>query len=193
MYTNIAVAVLLWAVYYFIHSFLAGEKCKNKIRNTLGWSNRQYRLFYSTVAVLGLVPVLGFLATTRSPFLLEKTEWLKYISLALSTWGVVLIKQAMKKYRWSAFLGFADENKATLQTSGIFGYIRHPLYAGTLLLLVGFWLFIPNVLNLTTVVVSLVYLRIGIGLEEKKLIQQYGSAYISYKKEVPALVPRIKR
>ncbi|MFT6214861.1 MAG: protein-S-isoprenylcysteine O-methyltransferase Ste14 [Roseivirga sp.] len=37
----------------------------------------------------------------------------------------------------------------------------------------------------------LIYLPIGIYLEEKKLIQTYGKAYIKYKEEVPALIPKI--
>lgn len=34
-----------------------------------------------------------------------------------------------------------------------------------------------------------IYILIGIRLEERKLVQQFGSDYLSYKDEVPALIP----
>jgi protein-S-isoprenylcysteine O-methyltransferase Ste14 len=118
---------------------------------------------------------------------------LKFTSLALSTWGVIIIKMAFKNYRLREFLGFKDmPDQLNLAQSGILKYVRHPIYTGTILLFIGFWLFIPNVLNLVTVICTFLYLPIGIRLEEQKLEEEYGDLYRRYKDKVPALIPDLE-
>ena len=79
-----------------------------------------------------------------------------------------------------------------LKKDGILGYVRHPIYTGTILVILGFFLFIPNLPTLVSCMCMLLYLPIGIYLEEKKLIALYGSAYLEYRDKVPALFPRLK-
>jgi protein-S-isoprenylcysteine O-methyltransferase Ste14 len=55
----------------------------------------------------------------------------------------------------------------------------------------GYFLFEPTLANLASALCIFLYLPLGIYLEEKKLIQQYGDRYIQYKKEVPAILPKI--
>lgn len=57
----------------------------------------------------------------------------------------------------------------------------------------GFWFFIPNVLNLVSILCVFLYLKIGIRLEETKLTEKYGDEYIRYMKEVPAVLPDLIR
>lgn len=192
LYANIGLTILLWGIYFFLHSALATSSIKGVVRNVLNWSERAYRRAYSLVAGLTLLPVFYYLSTTKSDVLLTKGEFLKYFSLALSTWGIIIIKQAMKG-RMSQFLGLKSEQIAErLSREGLYRYVRHPLYLGTILLCLGFWLFIPNVLNLVSVLCIFLYLKVGIRLEERKLIQKFGDEYIRFRKVVPAIFPDIK-
>jgi len=194
MLTNIGLTIIFWIFYFFIHSFLANRFVKNRIISALHLSNKVYRLLYSSISILFLLPIFYFLSATKSDFILSQTQVLKFISLALSTWGVIIIKMAFKNYRLREFLGFSNnEGRLELIQSGILKYIRHPIYSGTILLFIGFWLFIPNVLNLVTVICTFLYLPIGIRLEEQKLEEEYGDLYRKYKEKVPALIPNMEQ
>lgn len=194
MLTNIVLTIIFWVFYFFIHSFLADKFIKEKILNTLNLSTQTFRLVYSLISTLSLLPIFYFLSSTKSDFLLPQTQTLKFISLALSTWGVIIIKMAFKNYPLREFLGLKNtQTEFELVQLGILKYVRHPIYTGTILLFIGFWLFIPNILNLVTVLCTFLYLPIGIRLEEQKLIDEYGDDYLKYMEKVPALIPNLKK
>lgn len=119
----------------------------------------------------------------------------QFIGLIFATYGIIIMKRAFKNYPIHEFLGFKVSENATepLRTGGILQYIRHPLYAGTILVFIGFWLFAPTLANLITVVMSITYIFVGIKLEEAKLLKTYGRAYEEYKKQVPMLIPSFRR
>jgi protein-S-isoprenylcysteine O-methyltransferase Ste14 len=174
----------LWAIYYALHSILALDS----IKSSVPFSARVYRLLYSTFAGLGLLFVLFFGASLESAFLIAPGNNTTYIGLILAGAGVLLIKRAFRKYSFRGFLGFKKE-ESTLQTTGLQARMRHPLYTGTILLVLGYFIFNPLMVNLVSLVSLLIYLPFGIRLEEKKLIKQFGQAYIKYRQQVPALFP----
>lgn len=192
-YANIALTLLLWGIYFSLHSVLANVGIKKSIQRAMKWPERRYRMVYSAVAVITLLPVFYFLSTTRSDLVLRKGGFLQYVSLAFSTWGIIVIKLALKG-RVLGFLGFKNEpTDGGLNRKGLYQYCRHPLYLGTVLLSVGFWFFIPNVLNMVSILCIFLYLKIGIRLEETKLTEKYGDEYARYMKEVPAVFPDLAR
>lgn len=174
----------LWAVYYALHSILALDSIKSRVP----LSARNYRLLYSTFAGLGLLFVLFFGASLESAFLIAPSNNTTYIGLILAGAGVLLIKRAFRKYSFRSFLGFKKE-ESTLQTTGLQARMRHPLYTGTILLVLGYFIFNPLMVNLVSLVSLLIYLPFGIRLEEKKLVKQFGQAYTKYRQQVPALFP----
>jgi len=99
-------------------------------------------------------------------------------------------------YNLREFLGIkfkgSGYKKNELVENGILRYIRHPHYAGTILIVLGYVLFIPEYTSLLNATCIFLYLAIGIKLEENKLIKEFGEAYLRYIKRVPMLIPRIK-
>ena len=65
-------------------------------------------------------------------------------------------------------------------------FIRHPLYSGLFLVL---WGHAQTEFALATALWGSVYLVIGAGFEERRLIDRYGDAYRTYRARVPAFVP----
>lgn len=175
----------LWAVYYFLHSFLALNSVKAKVP----LSTQAYRLLYSAFSGLGLLFVLFFGASLESSFIIAPSETTTYLGLILAGTGVLLVKRAFRSYSFRGFLGFKKEDDNTLHTSGLQGRMRHPLYTGTVLLVAGYLIFNPLLVNLVTFASLMIYLPIGIKLEEKKLLNQFGDDYRNYQKQVPALFP----
>ena len=81
-----------------------------------------------------------------------------------------------------------------LITSGPYRYMRHPIYFFTIFEVVGCAL-IPNAffafyIALCAYTPLLLY---RLHLEEKTLMQTFGSAYLKYRKTVPCLIPFSKR
>jgi protein-S-isoprenylcysteine O-methyltransferase Ste14 len=108
----------------------------------------------------------------------------------LTTFGVLVINAAFHQYKFSSFVGLREEDEV-FSTNGILNKVRHPIYSGTILIAAGFLFFSPNLPTLISMGCIFIYLIIGIRLEERKLIQKFGNAYLEYKKRVPMLTPRI--
>jgi protein-S-isoprenylcysteine O-methyltransferase Ste14 len=86
-----------------------------------------------------------------------------------------------------------DNSIPVLFQKGLHGFVRHPLYLGTFLLIWGLFLILPyGSLLLTNLIITL-YTILGIGYEEKKLELVFGEKYIRYKKEVPMLWPKFRK
>ena len=178
-----------WAAYYALHSFLAMDKVKARVPI----KPQLYRFLYSLLSVVLLLYVLLVGAMQRTFYLLTPNENTKALAAAFSIVGIFVIKRAFRNYSLRAFLGFKKEDSTDLKTDGIQSRIRHPLYAGTVLVVLGFFFFSPNMINMTTFLSLLVYLPFGIILEERKLIKRYGKAYLDYREKLPALVPNPSR
>lgn len=180
-----------WAVYFLLHSLLADNGVKNFFNRKLGKNYRYYRLVYTSIAIVGLVFLLVLNGSIPSGYLIGPGSRTRYFSLLLATFGIFILKAAFKQYNAGGFLGFKNDQQEEFKAGGILKFIRHPLYAATILITIGFWLFIPNVTTLVSVCCIFTYLVIGIPLEERKLVQKYGDAYREYRKKVPALIPKL--
>ncbi len=179
-----------WVIYFVLHSVLAAEGVKHWARNVFGRAFRFYRLIYTLISAGGLVALLIFNGSILSGILFESVGAVRYLSLMFTTFGVMAVQLAFRQYRLKSFVGLAEE-KNELKIEGILKYVRHPIYTGLILITMGLFLFIPTIATVISCICILAYLPIGISLEEKKLMAAFGESYISYKKNVPALVPKI--
>lgn len=74
---------------------------------------------------------------------------------------------------------------------GLFSKIRHPVYSGLTLSMVGLTLAVYSVYFLIYAVVAAIMLYWMAYNEEKHLIRRFGKKYLKYKEEVPMLIPGI--
>ncbi|WP_026135592.1 methyltransferase family protein [Nafulsella turpanensis] len=185
---------ILWLGYFSLHSLLARQWVKSIMKQRLNMSATNYRLAYSSLAFLGLIGILYY------NFLISGERWFppytltRFGALVLASWGVIVIRLSFRQYKLKAFLGLEPEERGEqLQTEGLLAYVRHPMYAGTILVALGFWLYVPTTANLITSLSIVVYILIGIQLEERSLEEKFGTEYLEYKKRVPMLIPFSKR
>jgi methanethiol S-methyltransferase len=71
--------------------------------------------------------------------------------------------------------------------AGLYKLVRHPLYTCGLILV---WL--PPVMTwnlLAFAIGATVYILIGAYFEERKLVAEFGQAYLDYRKRTPMLIP----
>jgi len=115
----------------------------------------------------------------------------------MASLGIMVIIEAFRYYDAKEFFGFKQlsgkSEEQNFQRNGILNYVRHPIYSGTVLLIFGYFLFSPTLLNIITVSCMILYILIGLRIEERKLIKVFGDKYIQYKEEVPELIPWGKR
>ncbi len=82
------------------------------------------------------------------------------------------------------------DDERTLVTHGPFNYVRHPLYANILLTAVPLTIvwYADGLFAISWIVILLIGHALVLK-EERGLLQEFGDAYTSYRKYVPALVP----
>ncbi len=177
--------VAFWAAYFIVHSVLADPSVKEKV----GLNPRPYRLIYSILSTVGLFLILFYNGWIGGEVLFSKTKFITYAGLLIAGAGVLVINASFRNYSFLAFIGLRNEQAGDFVTSGINAWVRHPIYSGTILITLGYFLFDPRLATLISVICAWIYLWIGIRLEEKKLLKQFGDKYRKYQQEVAAVIP----
>ena len=185
------ILILAWVLFYGFHSLLASEWAKS-MGSRAGIKGKNYRIFYNLFSALTLAIALYISVITPSIQVIPKMAWMKTLGLILAVWGVWIVNLTFRYYDFRTFIGLKDEEKTALKKTGLMKLVRHPIYVGTLFILIGYFLFSPTDTSLIILLVSTAYILIGIQLEERKLIREFGDEYVQYKKEVPMLIPFLK-
>lgn len=91
---------------------------------------------------------------------------------------------------WAPLLGL-QESAPRFRTPGPYRLVRHPLYLGFLF---AFWCApVMSVGHLVFAVMTTGYILLGIFLEERDLLAEFGGQYARYRQQVGMLVPRLRR
>jgi len=181
---------IAWLLYFALHSLLAADGVKRYTERTMPTVYRRYRLWYSMVAFAGLSALLWWTVAHPGRLLFAPQYW----GALLVVFGVWLTMAAFRNYDIREFFGLLRApvvRHSALQTSGLNAWVRHPLYSGALCMFPGVALCFPYAACWSGVLALLVYLPVGIYLEEQKLEAQFGAAYVGYKKRVKAVVPGV--
>lgn len=83
------------------------------------------------------------------------------------------------------------ENTSKLVKSGIYGYIRHPLYLSVFIFGMGVLFKDPESIQIMLGIVIFISIIITSGVEEKEMIAKFGDEYKDYMKETKMFIPFI--
>lgn len=186
--------LLIGALYGVVHSALASNRVKYlAARSFRSLFPRHYRLFFTLVS--GVTTLLYFGAVflfPDQPLYRIRPPWL-YLTLILQLAAGIGFIAALFQNSLLGFSGLASlfkkdvSREERLTTNGFYRYTRHPLY---LFALIMFWLLPIVTWNILALAIGVtVYTLIGSLLEERRLAQQFGQAYLDYKKRTPWLLP----
>ncbi|SFQ53813.1 NnrU family protein [Hymenobacter arizonensis] len=184
-----------WTLYFGLHSLLATTWLKEAVARQWPSAARFYRLFYNQVSVWGFLLILRYQNQLPETQFFTPSLLALGLGYALLATGVVVAVAALRGYDLAEFAGWAYVRRGSaaanvpLQTGGFNGVVRHPLYLGVGLGLLGFWLLAPTGPRTVFVGCNLAYLLVGTRLEERKLLTRFGAAYARYQKQVPQLLP----
>jgi protein-S-isoprenylcysteine O-methyltransferase Ste14 len=148
--------------------------------------------------LLGLL----FLAMFFLPLTYSATNWLDFANYSLPIWagwlGVILILLALLVFwrshadlglNWSPTLEIRTEHK--LITNGIFGYIRHPMYASQWIWVIAQPLLIQNWLaGFLDLFVFIAFYFLRVRAEEKMMLDTFGDEYREYMNKTGAVIPK---
>lgn len=108
-------------------------------------------------------------------------------------WGVVLLRSQGKpaEERLSDDSLVAFEKTTKLVTSGIYGYIRHPLYSSLLLLTWGIFFKHPSWVGGSLGLASTLFLILTTLADEAECVAFFGEEYVDYKRRTRRFIPFI--
>jgi protein-S-isoprenylcysteine O-methyltransferase Ste14 len=86
-------------------------------------------------------------------------------------------------------MDISDRNTA-LVTSGLFAYIRHPIYAFSIAMMVATAVVLPTIPMLIAAVVHIVLMNVKARSEEAHLARIHGDAYVRYVERTGRFLPR---
>jgi protein-S-isoprenylcysteine O-methyltransferase Ste14 len=100
----------------------------------------------------------------------------------------------LRQLKGTAVRRFPDGPVETMQgnlvTSGLYRYVRHPLYSAGLAFI---WLLPHMTVNVLAINIALtVYLVVGTYIEERKLRHEFGRDYTEYAAVTPMFIPFLK-
>jgi methanethiol S-methyltransferase len=195
MLINFILIVLAMAVYGLVHSLLASLQVKDWVEEKFGISARRwYRFFYNVFAVLSFLPVSALVAFLPDvPLYKISLPWNIFTLALQGAAGLGLLFSVMGTGAFS-FLGLRQlfsapvDGQHILVTNGLYRYVRHPIYFCGLIFL---WLTPVMTWNILAFnLAASAYFFIGAIYEEKKLILEFGDAYLEYRQNTPMIFPR---
>jgi len=141
--------------------------------------------FFAFESIFILV-LLNLKVWFNNPFsLLHTISWiLLVISAYVAITGYLILKRKGK-----AEINF--ENTTVLVKSGIYKYIRHPLYLSIFFLGTGVMLKDPGLLQIDLALINLIAVWITARIEEKEMIARFGDEYKMYMCETKMFIPYI--
>jgi protein-S-isoprenylcysteine O-methyltransferase Ste14 len=162
-------------------------------------SKSESRVSSQEKTLLGLL----FLSMFFLPLIYSATSWLDFANYSLPTWagwlGVILILLALFVFwrshadlglNWSPSLEIRTEHK--LITNGIFGYIRHPMYASQWIWVIAQPLLIQNwIAGFLDMFVFMAFYFLRVRAEEKLMLDTFGDEYREYMNKTGAVFPKI--
>ena len=160
----IAADLALFTIFALHHSVFARERVRAWMGRVV--SPRKERSVYVWVASLMLIavcalwqPVAGVWLTLRSAAIID-------------IWDLAGVRQASS----------GPEGPLEFKTDGPYGWVRHPIYLGWLLLV--FPMATMTMTRLVFALISSAYLVVAIPLEERSLLRASGGSYGAYMRSV---------
>ena len=115
-------------------------------------------------------------------------RWLLLAGLFLSVAGIIISLASVVALNKNLSAFPTPKQSAELIQSGIYKYIRHPIYSGILFFTFGFSMYSENTLRLLIFFMLLILFRFKAAYEEKLLQDKY-SNYTAYKKTTGMFLP----
>jgi methanethiol S-methyltransferase len=186
----------VWLAWCFLHSALISRRVTGYLEQRLGDRFRYYRLAYNGFSAVTLIPVVLYAHGLRTEPLFTWEGYWRVVQGLLLAASLFLFMAGGRSYDGLRFLGLRQlwnhracagmTETCGLNTRGILGVMRHPWYAGGMMII---W---ARDLDLSAIITNLIltgYFIVGTLLEERKLSIEFPGTYKAYQQEVSMFLP----
>jgi protein-S-isoprenylcysteine O-methyltransferase Ste14 len=188
------IVTICWAI--FCLYWLVSARSVKSTRQTKGWLAGNWHSIWLLIGGLFLsnVPFLAKVGVPVSSLTILLIPHSIVINAGIIVFAVTGLIVAMMARRtlagnWSGAVAFKENHQ--LITTGLYHYVRHPIYTGILLLVLGTALSVGTL----SAGIGFVIIVLGIGFklraEEALLTQHFPKEYPPYKNRTKALIPYI--
>jgi protein-S-isoprenylcysteine O-methyltransferase Ste14 len=172
-----------------IRKYFTGKQRKRKLAKD---KKTGLEIFYLVINGVGMIIPLVYVFTSKLDFanyyLPEGIGWLGAILFLDAIWLLYLSHRDLGRH-WTATVGIREEHK--LITTGIYKYIRHPMYAAHIVWAIAQILMLHNwIAGYSFFVTMLPFYFYRSRKEEEMLMEEFGEEYKEYKKRAGSLIPR---
>jgi protein-S-isoprenylcysteine O-methyltransferase Ste14 len=151
----------------------------------------RYKRYHGIPRFFAFESIFILLLLNGRYWVVDPFSWKQIISwifLIFSAYAVITGYLLLKR-KGESEINF--ENTSKLVKSGIYGYIRHPLYLSVFLLGTGIMMKNTGTIQLILGAINLVAVWITSLTEEKEMIAKFGDEYREYIKETKMFIPFI--
>ena len=159
----------------------------------LTYFTKKERQYLIAVAVSFLIlPLIYIFSTWFSWFDYSFPKWYAIPAALLYFFGFWMLFRAYSDLGFSWSIGVAIAEDQYLITSGVYKWVRHPMYAGIGAIAIAQIFMLQNwLVGPAFLIVGIPFYLYRIRVEEKILISHFGTPYLDYRKITNALVPKI--
>jgi protein-S-isoprenylcysteine O-methyltransferase Ste14 len=159
------------------------------------WRARKVRLSAVGPLWMALWFVMGAITWRWRTVTLYHVTWLWIPAAALIFCGLWIYAEARREFSTDQVLGRSelqpDRHEQRLNTRGIRDRVRHPYYLGHMCELLGWTIGTGLLVLYALLAFAVITGAVMIAAEERELEARFGEAYREYKKNVPAILPRV--
>jgi protein-S-isoprenylcysteine O-methyltransferase Ste14 len=186
---NLIPWLIFWA--YWMLSLVyevASRKYKRTVRRQSFLVGRFQSLLFALSIFLVLVNFKSYPLGIRFLPIVTAVEYLG-LGIALAGIGFAIWAREHLGANWSGNVVLKKGH--TLVTTGPYSIVRHPIYAGITLGIVGCVISAGTVVGLVAIPLVVAFSLIRINAEEKLMREAFGKDYDKYSKRVKAYIPNI--
>jgi len=168
---------------------LSAYAARRSIGRWIWWREIAVRLGFFALVVLALqVSIVGDAVVSAPPHALGTSRlWSVFgIVLCMIGIGLAILARAYLGEKWR--IATAHEQSHRLVTTGPYAYVRHPLYSGMLLAMLGSAI-AQSMLWLLPLTVYAPQFILSARREERLLLEQFPERYRAYMKHTKMLLP----
>jgi len=195
------IPTIIFVAFALMHSLSASHSFKFKLFRLSPKLKAWYRVLYNLVslAIIGL----WWISLPQDSILYQLTGFFFFLLITLQIVfaglflksifaqnGMVFlgVKQIQSNIREGKLPNYLDEpQRGKLVTTGLYRYMRHPMYTFAILVLICSPVMTMNLLY--SIIIFALYFWIGSYFEERNLTKRFGEDYREYQKDVPRFIP----
>jgi len=123
-------------------------------------------------------------------FNIDIPRFIQHIFLVITIFGVLILLLALLQLNTNLSPFPTPKSNSQLIQTGLYKYIRHPIYTGILVMLFGYGFYVNSAFKIVITLILLILFFFKSSYEEERLLSKYHN-YIEYRKKTGRFSPKI--